>query len=136
VIAENLDLHNDPTKISLIDSLNREWVMSLAQIEEDLKPSPYNYNRCSSLSFRIRGDHKVSEIPCSQVVLPTSCQYHSHPSDPSSRAPTGAILHYEQGVNYIPIITSEKIHLIQFFHNRVSVKILDILSSFLSSLET
>lgn len=73
----------------------------------------------SSLCFR----HGPSPSCIYRIILPVSCHYQYFPSH------CPPIFHYDHRLLYLPIVTEEFIHLVSFFHNRVAVKIRDVLSA-------
>jgi predicted amidohydrolase len=124
-----------PSRFLVSDGQQRDWMVSLDH-RTDLQCSNSSEHYlnpslcCSSLGFHLLlNEHEMSllstplPLPLYRVLLPVSC----HSSSLSREGPS-VTLHYDQRVGYLPLVTTSGIHLLQFFHNRVPVKIIDLLS--------
>jgi hypothetical protein len=118
------------------DTQQREWMVSLEHQSDLQCPHlPEHYHNpshcCSTVGFHslplMIHDLTSLPLPLYRILLPVSCHYNFQP-----QGDTKANLHYDKRVAYFLVVTDERIHLLQIFHNRVSVKLID----FFSAIET
>lgn len=112
------------TIVTITDHIERVWALQIDHKADFQCPlSHSDHFTHPSISSSALCFHPSDSSFIYRIILPVSCHYNNPLTS------TLASLHYDQRVFYIPIVTDEYIHILSFFHNRVAVKIVDILSS-------